>query len=153
MTRKLWQPIEINGMQIKNRIGFAPMLNNPVGEDGSVTEKTLKWYEERARGGVGLIMTGTVCPSRGEWERRRDGLALYNDTYIEGYTRLADVVHSYGAKLGLQIGVLGPLVGIGPSPSPYPDKIHAKVSTVPAREVEEISIEHIKRIVKDFGAE
>ena len=63
MTDSLFEPFEINGMQLKNRIGFAPMLNMPsVMSEFSITDQTVHWFEERARGGAGLIMTGPFLP-------------------------------------------------------------------------------------------
>lgn len=60
---KIFEPIEIKGMKLKNRIGMSPFLNMPGSEDGSVTDLTIRWFEERAKGGAGLIMTGSVGPA------------------------------------------------------------------------------------------
>ena len=63
MRQKIFEPIEINGMKLKNRVGFAPMLNMPdVMTTFSITGRTIKWFEARAKGGAGLIMTGTFSP-------------------------------------------------------------------------------------------
>ena len=61
---KILQPIEIKGMKLKNRIGFAPFFNMSAGEDGEVVGLTIRWFEERAKGGAGFIMAGglTVFP-------------------------------------------------------------------------------------------
>jgi len=76
-----------------------------------------------ARGGLGLVMTGTVIPFTIDIFPR---LSLGDDSVIPDYARLADAVHSHGAKLGIQIAMGGPLVGVGWSPSPYPDEERAK---------------------------
>ena len=63
MDRKIFEPLQINEMELKNRIGFAPMLNMPgIWTSFMITDETVKWFEERAKGGAGLIMTGTFGP-------------------------------------------------------------------------------------------
>jgi 2,4-dienoyl-CoA reductase-like NADH-dependent reductase (Old Yellow Enzyme family)/thioredoxin reductase len=152
----VYDPIEINGMRLKNRIALAPMLNNPTGEEGRVSDKTIAWYEARARGGAGLVMTGLVIPTDWVWKMMPMGLALLDDTYIPGYARLAEAVHSHSSKLAVQLGFLGPLAGMGASPGPYPDEILPKPAiqelidnrTVP---VEELSVEQIEQLIVDCG--
>ncbi len=124
MTKKLLEPLQIKSMRLKNRLGFAPFLNNPVGEGGAVSDVTIRWFEERAKGGVGLVMTGAIraghladsLPGGGP------GLSLNDDRFIPGFTRLAEAIHSHGTCIGVQIAQLGPLVGFGVSPLPYPDE-------------------------------
>ena len=125
---KIFQPLEINGMKLKNRMLFAPMLNSPIGEGGFVNDKTINWFAERARGGAGLVMTGIASPNAEEWALLPRQLALYDDKFIRDLTRLVEAVHHDGAKLALQLGILGPIVGIGPSPNPYPDQSSPKAT-------------------------
>ena len=54
---KLFEPIKIGGCEIKNRIAMAPMLMGFGTFDGTATEAMLDYYEERAKGGTGLIFT------------------------------------------------------------------------------------------------
>jgi 2,4-dienoyl-CoA reductase-like NADH-dependent reductase (Old Yellow Enzyme family)/thioredoxin reductase len=118
MGKMIFEPLEIGSMKLKNRIGLAPLLNMPdVRETFSITDRTIRWFEERARGGAGLIMTGAIM------------LEIINRPEVkEQLTRLADAVHAHGAKLGVQFGGGGPLGGRGPSPLPYPDERHPKQS-------------------------
>ncbi|MBW2182213.1 MAG: FAD-dependent oxidoreductase [Deltaproteobacteria bacterium] len=118
MGKKIFEPIEINGMTIKNRIGLAPLLNMPgLWEAFTLTDEAIKWFEARAKGGAGLIMTGAFGP-----------LFLDNPAIFEQFAKLADTMHSYDAKIGVQIGEGGILGGIGPSPMPYPDESDPKQS-------------------------
>ena len=48
-------PIRINTLLIKNRIVFPAMCTKYAGPDGGVTERMLRYYEERAKGGAGLV--------------------------------------------------------------------------------------------------
>ena len=171
MERKILQPIEIRGMKLKNRIAFAPFFNMPAGEDGYVSDLTVRWFEERAKGGVGFMMIGgvqvTPLPEAIQemmksmmtpLTRRLFGLS--EDKYIPGYTRLAEVIHSYGAKIGIQFGIGGPVGGTAPSTPPYPSEKHTfdeafnvlsrgGLARIPVRAV---SIEEIEQIKSDAAA-
>ncbi|HEY91128.1 MAG TPA: FAD-dependent oxidoreductase [Dehalococcoidia bacterium] len=136
MKMKIQEPIDINGMRIKNRLGLAPMVNMPGGDDGYISEQTIRWFEARAKGGTGLIMTGAVVVTPPTEEILKQRIAagmtkwvgVTDDKYIPGWTELADVIHGYGAKLGVQTVALGPQSGLGASPPPYPDETHPKKS-------------------------
>jgi 2,4-dienoyl-CoA reductase-like NADH-dependent reductase (Old Yellow Enzyme family)/thioredoxin reductase len=128
MARKILEPIDIKGMKLKNRIAFGPILNMPVDPEGFVTSETVRWFEERAQGGVGFIMTGTliglppdaICKNAPVMSEA--GANVYDDKYIPGWAKLIDVVHSYDVKIAGQIAGPGPMMAEGPSPSPYPDQ-------------------------------
>jgi 2,4-dienoyl-CoA reductase-like NADH-dependent reductase (Old Yellow Enzyme family)/thioredoxin reductase len=118
MTKMILEPFTIGSMTLKNRIGLAPLLNMPgVYTTFTITDATIKWFEERAKGGAGLIMTGTFV------------LDLLNiPGTMDQFAKLAKAVHAHGAKLGVQVGAGGVLGGVGPSPMPYPDERHPKMS-------------------------
>ena len=116
MGKKLSEPIEINGMVLKNRIGFAPLLNMPdIRDKMAITDRTVEWFAARARGGTGFIMTGAVGP---------DLVVLPG--IKEGFTKIADAIHEHGCKVAVQISAGGPLGGIGPSAPPYPNEVNHK---------------------------
>ena len=111
-TRMLFEPIQIKNMRLKNRLGFAPFLNMPgVFTELAITDETIRWFEERARGGTALIMTGGLMP-----------MIIGMPGFKEGIGRLAEVIHSYDAKLGVQLVAGGPMTGRGPSLPPFPDE-------------------------------
>ena len=56
----LWQPIEINKVTIRNRISLSPMGTHTITPVNTDSEEGIRYYEERARGGVGLIHTGAM---------------------------------------------------------------------------------------------
>jgi 2,4-dienoyl-CoA reductase-like NADH-dependent reductase (Old Yellow Enzyme family)/thioredoxin reductase len=161
MTKKLLEPIEINGMKLKNRIGFAPILEMPVDPDGSANAETIRWFEDRAKGGVGFIMTGTIeslppeSYSKKAPVRPGTGACIYDDKYIPGWAKLTDVIHSYDVKIGAQLGAPGPMMAEGPSPSPYPDQSSARFgifdlmagTILPVKEVSTERMEEIKKTI------
>jgi len=162
MDKKILQPIEIKGMKLKNRIAFAPFLNNPVNEDGSPNDLTVKWYEARAKGGAGLIMTGGVVPTAAAYEPIQHGiwrgLALYpdkDDKYVAGFARIAEACHRHGAKFGVQLVILGPNLGLGMSPPPYPDEDHAKTRDAvygKSPPIHVVTVEEIEQFECDIAA-
>jgi 2,4-dienoyl-CoA reductase-like NADH-dependent reductase (Old Yellow Enzyme family)/thioredoxin reductase len=131
VTKKIFEPIEIKGMKLKNRIGWPAWLLMPVGQDGFVSDQTIDWFKKRATGGVGFIMTGTIesmarPADLGAIGATGKSLTLEDDKYIPGWAKLVDVIHSYGVKIGGQFAAPGPILGMAPSPPPYPDEAHAK---------------------------
>ena len=61
MSSSIFQPIRIGRVEIKNRIAMAPMANlGLITIDGCLTPRAINYYIERAKGGVGLIITGAV---------------------------------------------------------------------------------------------
>jgi 2,4-dienoyl-CoA reductase-like NADH-dependent reductase (Old Yellow Enzyme family)/thioredoxin reductase len=113
----VFEPFQIKSMKLKNRIGLAPLLNMPgVWTTFSITDETIAWFEARARGGAGLIMTGTFAPP----------MFALMPALKEQFANLAEVIHSHGARLGVQIGSGGPMMGTGPSLPPYPNELDAK---------------------------
>ncbi|OPY75785.1 MAG: 2-enoate reductase FldZ [Syntrophorhabdus sp. PtaU1.Bin058] len=161
MPGKILEPIEIKGMVLKNRLGFAPILGMPAEPDGSVNNETIRWFEERAKGGIGFIMTGTiesVSPesySKNAPVRPEAGASIWDDKYIPHWARLINVIHSYGVKIGAQLSAAGPMIGEGPSPSPYPDQLSARFgvfdlmagSIIPVEEISHERMEVIKNSI------
>ena len=117
MGKLLFEPMEINGMKLKNRLGLAPMLNLPRDEFFHMSDLAYRWFEDFAKGGAGFIMTGTFMPDH-----------LFMDGGPEKFKRLAEVVHRYDCKVAVQIGAGGVGSGSGPSPMPYPNEENPKLT-------------------------
>lgn len=147
MFEKLFTPIKINKLNVKNRLVVGPMEVIYSEEDGTITDRYLKYVEERAKGGWGLI----ICEAHAVME---DGRAfdrcsgIWKDDQIEGERRIAEAAHKYGAKVAMQlihggrqtIATGAPVVG----PSPIKDP------TLP-NSPRELTISEIKEIVSAFG--
>ena len=103
MFDHLTSPVTIGGLQLRNRIAMAAMGVEIAEEDGSAREPIIAYYEERARGGVGLIIT-EVCPAaypHGATAARQ--LACSSDDYLPGLQEMTRRVHAHGAKIALQL--------------------------------------------------
>ena len=161
MAKKVFEPIEIKGMKLKNRIGLPSLLNQPGGTDGSPTDLTVRWFEERAKGGAGLIMTGAVIvtnPTEARLAMNMQFIGLHDDKLIPAFAKIAEAVHKHGAKLGIQLtGLGGPMSGRGPSLPPYPDERYATddlfyVLNQFRIPITEITVEELEQIKVDIAA-
>ncbi|MGV8959527.1 MAG: bilirubin reductase, long form [Stenotrophomonas sp.] len=96
---KILEPINVGGVTFKNRIMFPPLTTGYEDQDGSISAQSRAFYTRLAKGGVGYIVLGDVAPIRSFAPTPK----LFDDSQIESFRLLADSVHAYGAKLGLQI--------------------------------------------------
>ncbi len=154
--KKLFTPIKIGNVEIKNRFAMAPM--GPLGladAQGGFNQRGIDYYTERAKGGTGLIITGVTfsdcevetqsmpnCPN-----------STYNPVhFIRTSREMTERIHAYGSKIFLQMSAgfgrvtiptnLGEFPPIGPSEIPHRwlDKM-----------CRPITVAEIKSIVKSFG--
>ena len=100
---KLFTPIKIGSCEIKNRIAMAPMLMDFGQFDGRTTEQLMNYYEERAKGGTGLIITEITRVNDRTGASAFAQLGMSHDYQIEGMSELAKRIHSHGSKLFVQL--------------------------------------------------
>ncbi len=103
MFEHLMSPIMLGSIELRNRMVMSAMGVELADEEGHASEPIIAYYEERARGGIGLIIT-EVCAiayPRGATTRRQ--LAISSDDYLPGLRELTDRVHRHGAKIALQL--------------------------------------------------
>ena len=103
--RKLFEPIKIANVQIKNRIAMSPMGLGRATEDGQVTDGIVDFYIERAKGGAGLIYV--VCGYNDFCVYLPHIPALQDDRFIPGLRRLTGVIHEHGAMVFAQLMNMG----------------------------------------------
>lgn len=96
---KLTEAITIRNTTFKNRVMFPPLTTGYEDRNGTITEQDIAFYTRLAEGGAGYIVVGDVAPIRSFTPTPR----LYEDAQIESFKKLADSVHQYDAKLGIQI--------------------------------------------------
>lgn len=169
---KLSDSITIRGMEVKNRLGFAPMLTSSSDLEGRPTEKTYRAYEQKARGGAGLITyeAAMVDP----WLRGTTSAVIGRDENMPAYRKMTELVHQYDVKFGMQLNKLGLITYtiasqygffgfpvIGPSKV---DMIHSTsgfaelsptwATTIKERklEIKELSVKEIETIQEHFAA-
>ncbi len=104
----LFNPGKIGNLVIPNRIVMAPMATNYPSETGGITEALVDYYEQRARGGTGLIIAENCCVDYPAGKGGATQLRLDEDRFIPGMSRLTEAVHYWGAKISIQINHSGP---------------------------------------------
>jgi len=154
---KLFEPTHIGKMEIKNRIVMPPMGTNMGTPDGHVTEEVVCYYRERARGGVGLIIVETTCVDAPVGKTTAFQLAIDNDRFIPGLSRLAETIHQHGSRTVLQLqhggrGTKSAITGIQPvAPSPIPMPYGTQVG-YEGEMPRELALAEIKDLVRKFAA-
>lgn len=101
--KMLFSPMKIGGVEIKNRIVMSPMLMGFGQLDGCVTEKLMDYYEERAKGGTGLIITEITRVNDKHGAAAFAQLGISHDYQIDGLREFAERIHRHGAKLFVQL--------------------------------------------------
>jgi 2,4-dienoyl-CoA reductase (NADPH2) len=101
--KKLLEPGRIGKMELKNRIVQSAMGTSLEREDGFVDDRIKGFYEERAKGGVGLIVMGIGAIDHPDGKVLPGQLGLSNDKFIPGLKEMTEAVHSHGAKLAIQL--------------------------------------------------
>lgn len=154
----MFEPIKIGGCEIKNRFFMPPMATlMEVDDDGAYTARTVEYYEQRAKGGLGLIITGANWVEN-KVESHADNFFACPTTnpvsYVKAAMELTDKIHAYGTKIFCQL-----TAGLGRSavPSflqPDSDLIAPSATTNrwdPNLKHREITTEEVEYIVKQFG--
>jgi 2,4-dienoyl-CoA reductase-like NADH-dependent reductase (Old Yellow Enzyme family)/thioredoxin reductase len=151
---RLFEPINIGQMTVKNRIVMAPMGTGFTTRDGLVTERGLDYYEARARGGAGMVIVecSSVDFPRGIHNFNRS--VIDNDSTLPGLSALSQVIKKHGARAIIQLNHAGrraksSITGfqpVAPSAIPFPGQTGQQFET-PA----ELTIEEISKIVNLFA--
>ena len=136
--RYLFSPQRIGPVVLQNRIVFAAHLTN-YAEDGHATEQHAAYYEARAKGGAGLIITEehSVHPTDWPYEKLIHG---FDESVIPGYRRITEAVHRHGVPIFAQInhngGQASGMYSRLPvwAPSPVADPMFREVGRASCRE-------------------
>lgn len=102
MYSKLFTPYKVGNCEVPNRLVVPAMVTNYCTEDGFLTERYMKYIEEKAKGGWGMIITEdySVTP-HGKGYQYIPG--FYKDEHIELNKELTKMVHSYGSTIFCQM--------------------------------------------------
>lgn len=149
MFSKLFKPIQIGTLQLKNRGVMPSMVTNFCHADGSVSDRFIAYHEARAKGGVGLIIVEAayVNPCGKGFNNQ---IGIDHDGLIPGLKKLTDRIHSLGGKIAIQIYHGGRQANtmvtgkelVAPSPIACP-----VMQAMP----HELNEAEIKAVIKDFA--
>lgn len=103
----LFQPFTVKRTTIKNRIVMMPMGSNFAGPNGEFTEDHIKYYEQRAKGGTGLIIVENACIDFPLGSNGATQLRIDHDKFIPGMFKMTERMHNFGARVAIQINHAG----------------------------------------------
>jgi len=147
----LFSSFDIRGLHLRNRTVMAPMGTNYSNEDGTVSDRAIAYYAERAKGGAGLVITES-SPASPKAKHRARCICAYDDSFLPGLRRLVTAVHEHGSAIALQLIHAGrhadpKLTGIPiQAPSPIPRWPGGPIP-------KELEFEEIQEITVDFGSQ
>lgn len=104
---KIFEPITIRRMTVKNRISMAPMGTNYGEQNGEMSFLHMDYYEQRAQGGAGLIIVENACVDFPLGSNGTTQIRIDHDNYIPRFYKLCETVHQYGTCIAIQINHAG----------------------------------------------
>ncbi|MDY4560565.1 MAG: FAD-dependent oxidoreductase [Peptostreptococcus porci] len=148
--RNIFEPLTVRRMTMKNRIMMTPMGTNYGEQNGEMSYQHIQYYEQRAKGGVGLIMVENASVSSPEGSNGTTQLRIDHDSYLPRLFKLTETVHKHGACIGIQINHAG-----ASAMSTRTNLQPVSSSNIPSKDGGEIprplEIEEIYEIVKKYG--
>ncbi len=147
--KKLFEPIKLGKMELKNRVVMTPMGTGYYALDGYITERAINYFEERAKGGLGLI-TPTAWVGTTAFAVPGNAL-MHDDRLIPSYRKLVAACHKHGTKIHLQLNHAGKNVvpgyaGVRPA---SPSGIRSGMTGLETRE---LTVEEIEMIIEMFAS-
>lgn len=149
--QNIFEPLTIKRMNVKNRIVMPPMGTNFGGESGEFKDEHIKYYEQRAKGGTGLIIVENACVDFPLGSNGTTQIRIDNDRYIPALYKLTENLHKHGACVAIQINHSGA--------SAMPERINGLTpvssSNIPSKNggtiPRELKKEEILNIAKKYG--
>lgn len=143
MGNRVSDKIRIGNMWVNNRIVMAPMNTNYSSAAGELTPQMEEYYVRRAEGGAGLIVLEAVSVSP---TSKNHGVQpmLYDEKYIPYWSNLIERLHSFGAKVSIEIAHFGSEAVLSPRESA------SDISRFPDADVHVLTKEEIRRVQDSF---
>ena len=146
----IFSPLTVKNMTIKNRIVMMPMGTNYGEQNGEMSFLHINYYEQRAKGGTGLIIVENASIDSPQGSNGTTQLRIDHDNYLPRLFKFCENIHRYGTKIAIQINHAGA--------SAISSRINMQpvsASDVPSKEGGEIprplSKDEILHIVKKYG--
>lgn len=148
--KKIFEPLTIRRMTMKNRIMMTPMGTNYGEQSGEMSFLHINFYEQRAKGGTGLIMVENASVDSPEGSNGTTQLRIDHDNYLPRLFKLTETIHKHGTCIGIQINHAG-----ASAQSARTNMQSVSASDVPSKAGGEIprplAKDEILRIVKKYG--
>jgi 2,4-dienoyl-CoA reductase (NADPH2) len=144
----IFSPIQIGKFWSRNRIKYAATETNFNYNDGYVAEREIGYMEAQARGGAGIVTTqGAYTDPRGEGQGYVGMMGIWDDKFVPGLKRMADVIHTGGAIAALQLMHCGRVGGINLSYTVGPSEVPQRLRRF--RPPKEMTTEEIETCIRE----
>lgn len=148
--KHIFEPLTIRRMTMKNRIMMTPMGTNYGEQSGEMSFLHINYYEQRAKGGTGLIMVENASVDSPEGSNGTTQLRIDHDNYLPRLFKLTETIHKHGTCIGIQINHAG-----ASAQSARTNMQPVSASNIPSKAGGEtprpLTREEILRIVKKYG--
>jgi len=148
---KLFEPARIGRMEVRNRIVMPAMTTGFASEMGTVTQRLVNYYSERAKGGVGLIIVEAASIDSPMGRLFPTSLSVDQDKYVPGLNDLAESIQAHGAKIALQLAHAGRQTTLAATEGKQPVSASEAPSSVPGMRARALTGMEIKDIVEKFA--
>lgn len=150
--KTLFEEANIGNIALKNRFVRSATWENMTTKDGHMTEKLYKIYEDLAKSEVGLIITGYANVVKEE-QPNPGMMGIYDDSFIDEYKKLTNLVHSYGSKIIMQIAYGGTKTtfNLGERVIYAPSEVAEKSTNVVGKAMTKEEINYIVNAFADAG--
>lgn len=146
----IFEPFTVRRMTLKNRIVMTPMGTNFGEQNGEMSFLHINYYEQRARGGTGMLIVENACVTYPQGSNGTTQLRIDSDNYIPRLFYLTETIHKHDVCIAIQLNHAGASamssrIGMQPVSS----------SNIPSKDGGEaprpLSVEEIYSIVRDYG--
>ena len=147
----LMQSGSIGQWDLPNRIVMAPMGTLNADSEGFVTDRTLRFYIEQAKGRMGIIFV--ECTFIDDWAGKgeENSQMITRQEHVTGLARLASAIRDYGVKAVLQLNHMGKQISLHDRPSMGPSTMNEVMGGIMPFPITGMSKEDIQKTIKQFG--
>lgn len=145
----MFEPIHIGPMKVNNRFVVPPMSNNFAIASGELSDRSLAYYRERAKGGFGLItIEATVIDPTAKGGPKKH--CLFDDQQIHALKKVVDECHVYGSRIMVQLQQAGPEGSA--KAAGYPLKSASRIQASFSKDIPlEMTTQQIYELVELYG--
>jgi len=148
---RLFEPICIGTMEVKNRIVFPPLATKYASVTGEATQLDVNHFAARARGGAGLLIVPWVRVENKIEIKKAGNLRLDSDDYIRGLNAIVEAVHLNDSKIAIQLSHGGRVASKDESLDETPASASESFCSLFGTTARALKVEEIEYLIEAFA--
>ena len=148
---KLLEPGTIGRWDIPNRIVMAPMGTLNADNEGFITDRSIRFYIEQAKGQMGIIFVECTFIDEFAGKGEENSQMITRQEHVTGLARLASAIRDHGVKAVLQLNHMGKQITLMDRPSMGPSTMNEMMGGIMPFPITGMSKAEIKKTVQQFG--